>query len=407
MKNQSRVSCMLDGILSKSWITGFLVFLCAQAHQVQKLEEQLQTGWLLRTCFYLICGAVYAAYAYRFARREIARRQPMLWTVGGMFTLLALITRIFGGASGYWIDWHAAFALMLLLDMGLQREKKAVLTAFSGGLSLWVLLNIGTVLLFPQGLNGPSTGPDFAPEWLLGSRVFYYRTVFAALGMELVRVQALDGKGIKRTFAVLLICTLNVLLQGGGTAILGFALMIGLLLVFSRHRLPRYATPATMALLSLLLFVGINFFHIQNLFGTLINDLLGKSMTLTGRTEVWEAAVALIRKSPVTGIGLLPVAYMRQYLGYAHTHNQILELWLHGGLLTLSFYAAMILLADRKTKENRAVPAVKTAAILLMTFLFMGTVEIFHNDPMYYPLFILLSRAELLSQKGGCTAVSF
>ena len=57
----------------------------------------------------------------------------------------------------------------------------------------------------------------------------------------------------------------------------------------------------------------------------------------------------------------------------------------------------MIVLAGRAVLRYRRSAAVKTSALLLMTFLLMGTVEIFHNEPIFYPLFVLASRADCLS----------
>ena len=97
---------------------------------------------------------------------------------------------------------------------------------------------------------------------------------------------------------------------------------------------------------------------------------------------------------------------MRQLFGSTfeqplnHTHNQVLDLLLHGGLLALLPYLGMVYIATRQTLLYRRSAAVKTAAILLMTFLFMGTVDIFHNEPIYYPLFMLLARADRLAEGG-------
>ena len=86
----------------------------------------------------------------------------------------------------------------------------------------------------------------------------------------------------------------------------------------------------------------------------------------------------------------------------------MLELLFHGGLLALIPFIGMTAWTSREALRHRRSPAVKTAAILLMVFLFMGTVEIFHTDPLYYPLFILLGRADCLAgEEDALPRISF
>ena len=385
---------------------GLTVFMAVQAHDLSLAEKAVYAflgadgGFpVLRALLGALCAVVLALYAARRLWGSIQKKQPLLGCALLMFGTLALMTLLYGGASGYWLSWAAGLALMLVLDMGLQRERAGTLSAFSLALLIWVCLNLPARLLAPQGLNGPDPSPLFVPRWLLGNRAFYYRIAFPALGFEMIRAQEKAGRYTLRTALVFAAVTLTVALQGGGTALMGYAVFLGMLLLFGRRALPRFATPAAMLALSAALFIGLHFLHVQGGFEWLIEDMLEKDLTLTNRTDVWTAALEIIKKHPVTGVGLLPVAYKKQLLGYSHTHNQVLELLLHGGLLALLPYLGMVWLSSRQALRFGRCAAVRVAAILLMTFVFMGTVEMFHNDPLYYPLFMLLFRSEQL--QGG------
>ena len=298
--------------------------------------------------------------------------------------------------------------------MGLQRERGATLEAFSLALLTWLLANLPVRILIPWGLNGPDSNPLFVPEWVIGNRVIYYRLAFPALAFEMIRAQREEGRYTLRTLLVFAVVTATVALQRGGTALLGYALLLGMLAFFGRRALPRYALPITMLGVSVLLFVGLHFFRIQELFAVLIQRILHKDMTLTYRSDVWIEAVDVIRRYPITGVGYLPLSYMRELFHSTpetplnHTHNQVLELLFHGGLLALLPFIGMTAWGSREALRHRRSPAVKTAAILLMVFLFMGTVEIFHTDPLYYPLFILLGRADCLAgEEDALPRISF
>ena len=418
----------LDRFLSRPYFYLLFTFVAVRANDLKKVERALcglddydpaQCFPFLRVFLWALCGAVLCMYAYRWIARKIERRQPMLLCFLGMHAALIGVTLFFRGASGYWLHWMCALCLMLALDMGLQRERISVLEGFAGAFLLWIALNVPARLLWPAGLNArqavlPQWYIDmitdveslFAPEWLIGNRVFYYRLAFPALCLEMIRAQAKHGRYTLRTACAFALTVFAVAVQRGGTAILGFALLLFLLLLFNRRALPRYATPAAMTVFSVLLFIGLQFLHIQDYMGFLIRDRLGKDTDLTFRTQIWTETLKIVKNYPLTGIGLLPVDYVRQLFHSTfeqplnHTHNQILELLMHGGVLALLPYLGMVGLATRAALRYRRSAAVKTAAVLLMVFLFMGTVEMFHNEPVFYPLFMLLFRADRLAEGG-------
>lgn len=405
----NRMDRALDRLLSTPAFSLFFVFLAVRANDLKKADEGLARAldwsscWALRGLLWALCAAVALMYAWRLGRRRLRAPSPVLLCFLAMHGVLIAMTLIYRGASGYWLNWAAGLALMMLLDMGLERERNATLEAFSLALFTWLLANLPVRLLIPWGLNGPDDNPLFAPEWLIGNRVFYYRLAFPALGLELIRAPRVDGRYTLRTGLVFAVVTATVALQGGGTALLGYALLLGMIALCSRRALPRWLTPLTMLGVSALLFVGLQFFHIQEGFAFLIQRVLGKDMTFSFRSDVWTEALKVIARYPITGVGHLPLSYMRELFHSTpetplnHTHNQLLELMFHGGLLALVPYIAMVAWDTRQALRFRRSAAVKNAALLLMVFLFMGAVDIFQNDPLYYPLFLLLGRAEALA----------
>ena len=405
----NRMDRAMDKLLSRPIFSLFFVFLAVRANDLKKADEAVakaaggQGFYGLRILLWALCALVAFIYLWRLIRGGLRQKSPALWCLLALHGVLIAMTLIYRGATGYWLNWAAGLALCLLLDMGLQRERGATLEAFSLALLTWLLANLPVRILIPWGLNGPDSNPLFVPEWVIGNRVIYYRLAFPALAFEMIRAQREEGRYTLRTLLVFAVVTLTVALQRGGTALLGYALLLGMLAFFGRRALPRYALPITMLGVSVLLFLGLHFFRIQELFAVLIQRILHKDMTLTYRSDVWIEAVDVIRRYPITGVGYLPLSYMRELFHSTpetplnHTHNQVLELLFHGGLLALLPFIGMTAWGSREALRHRRSPAVKTAAILLMVFLFMGTVDIFHTDPLYYALFILLGRADCLA----------
>ncbi len=403
VRRENTISIWLDRIFSQPYLYAFFALIALKPRALCDVDEllasvlQMESFPLFRVAMYVIFSIVLLCYALRWLLKDIGRVNKTLLCILFMFLYLAGITFVFDGASGYHIDWHAGFALMMMIDMGLQREKKSLIRGLTGAFEFWVYLNAISFVVFPNSLD-PT---NLTPAWILDSRVYYYRIVFPALTLALVRHHVCGREFLLRTVLMVLLNAVTVIHQGGGTALIGVGVWLVLILWCNRRALPRYATPFVFTFLAAAIFVGIQYFDLHNLFASLITGVLDKRMTLSGRTDIWDKTMAVVFNNSITGVGYLPVAYMRQLLGgraFSHTHNQLLELLLHGGAIAVVLYLSAACFASQEAVKYRRSPAVKQIALLLCVFAVMGVVEIFHNDPIYYALFVLLSRADCLQE---------
>lgn len=401
LRRDNKISTWLDRIFSQPYLYAFFALITLWPRALGDVDAliasvlQVESFPLFHVTTYIVFTFVLASYLLRWALKDIKRVNKTLLCILFMFLYLAGITFIFDGASGYHVNWHAGFALMMMIDMGLQREKKSLLRGMTGAFEFWVYLNMISFVVFPNSLT-PKTPND---AWILDNHVYYYRVLFPALALALVRYRVCGREFYARTILMTLACLATVARQGGGTALIGVALWLALTVWCNRRALPRYITPLTFTLLAAVVFIGIQFFDLLNLFVSLITDVLDKRMTLSGRTEIWDKTMTVVFKNPITGVGYLPVAFMREMFGgenYSHTHNQLLEIMLHGGAIALCLYLAAVYFASKEAVQYRRSPTVKNVALLLCVLAVMGVVEIFHNDPTYYALFVLLSRADCL-----------
>lgn len=89
--------------------------------------------------------------------------------------------------------------------------------------------------------------------------------------------------------------------------------------------------------------IGIVFLRIQNIFRFIIEDILHKDLTFTGRTYIWDRAIELFCKSPVYGYGNLTQAQESRILGDVYCHNGFLEQLFRGGIGEWFFFFLIIL----------------------------------------------------------------
>lgn len=98
----------------------------------------------------------------------------------------------------------------------------------------------------------------------------------------------------------------------------------------------------------------------------IVTNLLGRSPTLTGRTELWKMSIDIIKKKPILGYGYTS-GNIKIWGGYFSSHNQILELLIHGGIITLII---LILLMIRTLKKIRKYNSYFINMVFATLFLF-------------------------------------
>ena len=138
----------------------------------------------------------------------------------------------------------------------------------------------------------------------------------------------------------------------------------------------------------------------------IIEDVLGKDITFTNRTQLWDAAGKKFVESPILGYGFVDKEW---YLANMESsaigpHNFIFSILLNGGLTLITILLLSIVVMFRRLMGHID----KTATIVLMgtcVFLFMSTMEVFPfffffgliYTLYYYPFINFKSDEEQLS----------
>lgn len=205
-------------------------------------------------------------------------------------------------------------------------------------LNILLFVNLFLVLLFPKGI---ATGLDYlstpyhffgtknqaTPLFILASILFFMYEEYTQNYIESVLEQ--------------LLVILNVILYGSGTGILCVVINVVLNVYQKRQKYTNQIKSSKqlkrLIVFAVLLTIGVVFLNAQNLFSFLIVDILGKDITLSGRTTIWDNAIAAIKTHPIIGHGYGYKADRNFY-----SHNLFLELLVTGGLIGLVLYIGFI-----------------------------------------------------------------
>lgn len=113
----------------------------------------------------------------------------------------------------------------------------------------------------------------------------------------------------------------------------------------------------------------------NNEFATwIIVEVLGKDITFTNRTDMWDSAMRVIAESPIWGWGNPNEEwYVRHMSSHAiGAHNLILTILIYGGIMALALYISMFVMSLRKLfRSNGRMVNCVFASITMVSFMML------------------------------------
>lgn len=131
--------------------------------------------------------------------------------------------------------------------------------------------------------------------------------------------------------------------------------------------------------------------------------MLGRSVTLTGRTIVWDSVLKMIEQKPVLGYGIIDQKQFNSLLnipilGIHSAHNLLLELLVWGGIVAAVFFLLMVYFACRKGKSYRSTDYYRCLSIGIIVFCIRFLVEDGNSNLLYACLTLLAYTEEFLQR---------
>ena len=256
--------------------------------------------------------------------------------------------------------------------------------------ALIALFNTILTFLRPEGLlTASASGSGERAYYLLGNTNQIIPFYVIAVAVAIVWSQT-SGKNRWRALFLFVQAVLSNLVYMAATAwVMLFAFGV-LWLLFGNERLKRSKRRKGLAVLGVAgvfaWYYAIIVLEVQQLFRGVIEGVLHKDITLSTRVEIWEDAVAMIKKSPLLGYGGIEGRYLVYATRSYDAHNLVLQVLLMGGAVLLCALIVLILMSFRNwtaspVKERNAL------LVLFITFAIGSSVEVF---VFTYPFLILL-----------------
>lgn len=302
-----------------------------------------------------------------------------------------LITTLANPETGSMARWSDSFfyslipLLIAFLFCSTNEGRKYYVSTVSTIYLVLALLNI-VFCYFPQLYLGDAV--DWREEFFLGFEnkagwSLLMGAFFALLDFKL------NGRIWKTVlyFAVLLV---NVRLIWCITALIGTALIFFyIILPFVRKWAQQWDFLIFIGII-LALFCCLMFFQKYTVasepVGLFIEEVFKKKRNLSGRLPLWQLGVAIVMKKPWLGVGAqLHPAFilMADELGvwsWYHAHNEMLQTWYEGGLLTLALGILLLVYTALRFRRCKDPSLCGLCKMVLFVFLFT---QLSDNMPYY------------------------
>lgn len=303
------------------------------------------------------------------------------------FEIWRIICTIYNGGnfSSLFLTLANAIALAVVVEMGLKTDPDALLDSITLVLGTYVLAHLATILIFPEGMYEFNT---YTENYLFGYRNNTIMLALPAIVFSMVRSLRLYNKITISAFVILAASITAVIRAFSATAVVGICLLSVFIILAIIKFMPKFLNIYTYIIVNVLYFFGVIIMRVQNAFAFLIVDVLGRDLTFTGRTFIWDKALDAFTKSPVFGVGEISNDASRDLIGATHAHNYYLDLLYKNGIIGFLLFMIILIICGislYKHRNNGKIPFIVSGT--LFTIMFMLQAEAYYT--IYYCFSIL------------------
>lgn len=298
-------------------------------------------------------------YMYNIIKK---RRMSKFGVLVVLFYFWELIVTIFMGRTGIRRVFMAAYPVICLcfyLEMEMSKRKEEVLYNISSLFSILCVFNIIFQILMPT-LFGRN-------QYLLGGRNQFALLYIISFG--LTRYIYAGKRSLICYFSYLL----SIYIAGSVTSTMAFV-FLGLIEIIPIIK--KWIGKIDYKLIfgvTILISVLISVFNIVKYFDRFIIDVLGRDLSLSYRTYIWDNVVNEISKSPIIGCGVqntinsfhIYVKFLNAATidRYYSAHNQILQTAYEVGIVGVLMLLIIVIYVYNYSRNNSLINVLKNCSI--------------------------------------------
>lgn len=336
----------------------------------------------LATCI-LNCGIMFCFYLIKPKMSYFGLSVVIFYWLILIFTLIHghdFKNAVFKSIEGF---------LLLLIFNIYQGKFPLLLKTIAASFSFCIYINLLFMLLFPdwafqaeESLNSFFLGGNYnqmGPRMLLGILLNILCCNY-------------NKKWRINTFITIFVSITTLLIVGSMTSLSTLTLFCLCAMVPSVRLLKNIAASYFLFYIFFTLFVVLSgeSLHNNEIAVYIVEDVLGKDITFTNRTSMWDAALRVIEQSPIIGYGWVTKEWYLSHLSpfAIGAHNFLLSIFIYGGIVLFIDFCWMVFSAATRLLGHLDKPGV-TLLLAIVTILFMMCFEVY--DPFFIILLLTLA----------------
>lgn len=343
-----------------------------------------------------ICIVGYIAYKFFVKKRKFSSFD-ILWIAFEM--AIVTITVLNRGDSFASVKNAITIVSIAMLFHIYKNNYYKIFRALYELLVVFVLINLATIILFPNGLYSSNTYAARQLNWFLGYKNGHivFELPLMAITLILMRIECNSRKKIIVLAAVII----SSLLAGSTTTIISIFVMIVASLLPFIWKSSKFFNMYSYTILSIISLIAFPFLRIQYFFEKPILLLFGKTADFSFRTSLWDRAIFAISQKPILGWGEQSANTKHIFYSAANVvsaHNQLLEILYVGGVILLFLYFVICFKIAKKTFRERESKIVQIASGLFCALIVAYIAEAYTDSLIFMIYFLVWYSPELSLQ---------
>lgn len=209
--------------------------------------------------------------------------------------------------------------------------------------NLLVLINFLSIIIYPSGMYidiSTNTGEN----WFLGYDNLHILYILPCIFFNCIFDSLRNRKSVI-SFFMIVVAYASCIIRFSATSIIGISVLLMYFIPFLKKIIIKNYKKIILCILIVTLLIVIC--RIQNIFQYIIVNLLGKSLTFSGRIFIWDYVMEFIKNKPILGYGyeISQIRFLKTtiYRSY-HAHNEILEIIYKTGIVGMLIFCYICLL---------------------------------------------------------------
>ena len=276
--------------------------------------------------------------------------------------------------------------MILLVELMLEEDPMLCFDVFLPLLEILLYANLASIIIFPDGMYSEVTQYyEQTENWLLGLDNTQLPYFIAGITITVIRdyYRAGEIRLSFRSWALIAICLITICIRWPATSVVGMIIILPVILVPRLFVRSKILNIITYLVVVALFFFGIVIFRFQYYFAFLIQGVLHKNLSFSGRTGIWDYTMDAIRQSPVLGFGSLSLEQAWSLIHQSHAHNIFLQMMFSGGVMSLLLFIYMHIIIAIKLMKNNHNGIASFLSVIVFSVLIVNQAEVYQSGLIF------------------------